>query len=116
MASTCTKACCSGCSLPSRSNPSIVVICLPVQSPAEVTQERVALPSITTVQAPQRPSPQQYLLPVRSKSSLKTLRRLRAASALTCCLVPFTWSSVMVFIGASYQDTCCCARQENKPL
>ena len=39
-------------------------------------QERIGLPSISTVQAPQRPSPQPYLQPVRSRSSRRTLSRL----------------------------------------
>src|SRR5438874_2132957 len=96
MAPTSRKASCKGCSLPLCSTPSIVVICLPAQSPTWVVQDRVALPSIVTVQAPQRPSPQPYLLPLRSRSSRKTLSRLRAGSTSTRCLLPLTWNSVAV--------------------
>src|SRR5260370_14959137 len=77
MAPTSKNASCNGCSFPSFSSPSIVAICLPAQSPTCVVQDLVALPSIVTVQAPHRPSPQPYLLPLRSRSSRRTLRRLR---------------------------------------
>src|SRR5947207_5409950 len=75
-------------------------MCLFWHSPTEVTHERTALPSIRTVQAPQRPSPQPYLLPVRSRSSRKTPSRLRDGSVSVRCLVPLTCSSVTLAIGA----------------
>src|SRR5262245_15034948 len=65
----------------------------------EVTHDRTAFPSIRTVQAPQRPSPQTYLLPVKSRSSRRTLRRLRSVSVWTECFAPLTWKSVTRFIG-----------------
>src|SRR5579871_2337843 len=99
MAPTSKNASWSGCSLPSCANPSMVPICLPTQSPTCVVQDRVGLPSILTVQAPHRPSPQPYLLPHRSRSSRKTLRRLRAGAASMRCLVPLTWSSVTDVMG-----------------
>src|SRR3954471_4134551 len=55
----------------------------PATSASDVIQERVALPSITTVQAPHSPSPQPYLQPASSKSSRRTLSRLRLGSAAT---------------------------------
>src|SRR5262249_43501491 len=83
------------------SRPSMVVMRFPSHSPTGVTQERVALPSMTTVHAPQRPSPQPYLLPVRSKSSRRTLSRLCAGSTLSRCLLPLTCNSAILSIGAS---------------
>jgi hypothetical protein len=44
-------------------------------APTMVTQERRGVPSISTVHAPQRPSPQPYLAPVSSRSSRRTLGR-----------------------------------------
>src|SRR5665811_1834323 len=46
-------------------SPSIVVICLPVASLTGTLQERTAMPSIWTVQAPHCAMPQPYLVPVR---------------------------------------------------
>src|SRR4051812_19247121 len=47
-----------------------------------------------TVQAAHWPSPQPYLVPVRSRSSRRTLRRVRSASASMRRVAPFTWTSV----------------------
>ena len=43
--------------------------------------ERRAIPSTHTVHAPHCPSPQPYLLPVRSKSSRNTLSSIRSGCA-----------------------------------
>ena len=43
----------------------MVVICLPAASLTETPQERIATPSIWTVQAPHCAMPQPYLVPVR---------------------------------------------------
>ncbi len=45
----------------------MVVIFAPAAAAAGMEQERVAAPSISTVQAPHWPSPQPYFVPVRSK-------------------------------------------------
>src|SRR5215210_4159151 len=45
---------------------------LPTACEAEVWQERTALPSICTVQAPHRPEPQPYLVPVSLTCSRMT--------------------------------------------
>src|SRR5262252_1135358 len=63
-------------------------------------QDRVGFPSINTVQAPHWPSPQPYLLPVKSRSSRKTLSRLLSASASMRRLLPFTLISLILSIGA----------------
>jgi len=59
-----TNACCSGCSVPSRASPSMVVTSFPSTSLSEVRQERTAVRSTTTVHEPQSPTPQPYLVPV----------------------------------------------------
>src|ERR1700704_3405864 len=48
----------------------MVVICLPTASLACTPQERIATPSIWTVQAPHCAMPQPYLVPVRPAFSL----------------------------------------------
>src|SRR3954447_15820308 len=66
-----------------------------------VLQERVALPSTRTVQAPQRPSPQPYLQPVRSRSSRRTLSRVRSASASRSRRAPLTCRCLTVAMKGS---------------
>src|SRR5262245_5295127 len=74
----------------------MVWIFLPSALPTAVLHERVARPSIRPVQAPARSSPQPYLQLVRSRSSCRTLSRLRLASAATARREPLTWSSLIV--------------------
>src|SRR5437868_1490900 len=95
-ASSSRNASCSGCSRPSFSRLSIVRIGFSATLPTGVMQERVGCPAIKTVQAPHCPSPQPYLLPVRPRSSRRTLNRLRSESALTLSLDPLTFSSVIL--------------------
>lgn len=80
----------TGCSLPSCSSPSMVVTCLPAAAEADVMQDWDASPSISTVHAPQLPSPQPYFVPVRPSSLRSTLRRLRSRSTCRLCRFPFT--------------------------
>src|ERR1700743_903092 len=61
-----SQACCTGCSLPFCARPSIVVIFLPAASLAGSEQDRTAVPSISTVQAPHCAMPQPYLVPRQS--------------------------------------------------
>src|SRR5437762_1127222 len=75
----------------------MVVMAFSAHVPTAVTQERVALPSIKTVHAPHRPSPQPYLLPVRSRSSRRTLSRLRSESAVMERWAPLT--SICLTVG-----------------
>ena len=58
----------------------MVVICLPSAAFTVVRQDRTGAPSRSTVQAPHCPSPQPYLVPVRSSSSRSTARRERSGS------------------------------------
>src|SRR4029077_2182998 len=53
-----------------------------------VMQERWALPSIKTVHAPHWPSPQPYLLPVRSSCSRSTESKVSFGSASTRTVWP----------------------------
>src|SRR5262249_28169199 len=81
------------CKRPCFSSPSMVTIRLLLAEDTLVTQDRVATPSIRTVQAPHWPSPHPYLLPVKSRSSRNTHRRLLSGSHFTRRLDPLTWSS-----------------------
>src|SRR6202171_1264237 len=50
--------------MPLAARPSMVVICLPATALTGTEQERIATPSIWTVQAPHWAMPQPYLVPV----------------------------------------------------
>src|SRR5215475_4516192 len=69
------------------------MIFFPAAEPTGVTHERVGCPSISTVQAPHWPSPHPYLLPVRSRSSRRTERRLRLESVSSLRATLFMLSS-----------------------
>ena len=75
-----------------------MVVTAPATFPAATAQERVATPSISTVQAPQTPIPQPYLVPVRPSSSRKTQSSGIASSTSTVCAAPFTVSLTTVQI------------------
>src|SRR5215469_306458 len=77
------RACCTGWRRSPLASPSIVVICLPETELTRVMHERCDFPSISTVHAPHWPSPQPYLLPVRSRYSRNTVRRLVCGSTST---------------------------------
>src|SRR2546423_5982027 len=74
----------------------------PAHSATEVTHERLALPSISTVHAPHSPSPQPYLQPVSERSSRSTLSRLRLGSAVDSCGCPLMCREVFVATSASF--------------
>src|SRR6266571_6468863 len=101
IASALIKASCNGVSLPSFSKPSIVVICFPAARATWVMHERVATPSISTVHAPHWPSPQPYLLPVKSRSLRKTDSRLTVESTSTVTFFPLTLRLVILTINTS---------------
>src|SRR6185437_6104678 len=84
------KAAWTGCRLPFRSRPSIVVMDLPTASASGVRQERRATPLMITVQAPHWPSPQPYFVPVKPISSRRTKRRGMSGSLTTEYCLPFT--------------------------
>src|SRR5262249_37153751 len=98
-------ASCIGCSFPSGARPSMVTIFLPATLPTRVTHDRVGAPSISTVQAAHWPSPHPYFVPVRSKSSRSTLRRVRSESASIRRFEPLTSSSVILGIGSFSRET-----------
>jgi hypothetical protein len=66
------KACCSGCGFSSVPSPSSVVTSFPSIEPTGVTQERLAAPLTSTVQAPHCVMPQPYLAPFSSRSLRST--------------------------------------------
>jgi hypothetical protein len=66
------NAVCSGCGFAIEPSPSMVVISLAATALTGVTQEGVALPSISTAQAPHCASPQPNLAPLSSRSLRST--------------------------------------------
>src|SRR2546426_6090434 len=66
----------------------MVVTCLPTAALTGVTQERTALPSMCTVQAPHRAIPQPYLVPVRPTCSRIAHNRGVLGSTLTSLAFP----------------------------
>src|SRR5229473_3429637 len=91
-------ACCTGCSRPSFSRPSMVVTGLPTAALTGIWQERRGAPPISTVQAPHWPSPQPYLLPVKPSSSRRTYSRGVSGSYCTGYRLPFTSISIALGI------------------
>src|SRR6266446_7766667 len=75
----------------------IVVICLPSAEATGSTQERTALPSRCTVQAPHIATPQPYLVPVRPTCSRIAQRRGVLGSTLTSSDLPLIVKRAMVF-------------------
>src|SRR5690348_18313596 len=79
----------------------MVVIALPSAADTVVTQERTALPSISTVQAPHWAMPQPYLVPVRPSVSRSTHKSGVRGSAFACNDFPLTFRTAMaVSIGS----------------
>ena len=68
--------------------PSMVVTFLPATSAIVVWQERTALPSTWTVQAPHRPDPQPNLVPVSFRCSRTTQSSGVSASTSTLAALP----------------------------
>src|SRR5215469_18636756 len=73
----------------------MVVIFLSATVPTRVMHERCAFPSTNTVQAPHWPSPQPYLLPVRSRCSRNTVSKLVCGSASTLYAFPLIASPIV---------------------
>ena len=67
----------------------VKLLALPWTALRGVRQERVGMPATRTMQAPHCPSPQPYLVPVRSSSSRRTWRSGRSGSLLTVRVMPF---------------------------
>src|SRR6185295_11224893 len=74
----------------------MVVIFLPRASPTVVWQERTALPSRWTVQAPQRPEPHPYLVPVSLRCSRTTQSSAVSGSASTFTVLPLIVNATAV--------------------
>src|ERR1035438_3391002 len=72
----------------------MVTMRLPATAPPLVRQDFVATPSTSTVHAAHCPSPQPNFVPVRSRSSRRTLRSVRSGSTSIRRRPPFTDSSV----------------------
>src|SRR5579864_9359376 len=73
----------------------MVVICLPAASATGTEQERVATPSICTVQAPHCAMPQPYLVPVMPMVSRITHRSGVSASTSTVWAWPLMDSEII---------------------
>src|SRR5215467_8775648 len=85
----------------------MVVIDLPSTSDTGMAQERVALPSICTVQAPHDAIPQPNLVPVSLRCSRKTHRSGVLASTPTSLRTPLTVKATMCFppfVGENFLD------------
>src|SRR5215468_4983442 len=95
------KACWRACGLSSEPTPSIVVISLVVTALTGVTQERTALPSTSTVQAPHCASPQPNFAPLSSRSLRSTYSNGVSGSAGTERLTPLTLR-LMAMLGVSH--------------
>src|SRR6266700_103677 len=79
----------TGC-VPSADSPSMVVTALPATADAGMLHERVAWPSIRTVQAPHWAMPQPYLVPVSFKESRSTHSNGVSGSTSAVCAIPLT--------------------------
>src|SRR6185295_8099732 len=86
------KASCTGWSFPFTSSPSIVVTSFPATEWTGVIHEGDGLPFINTVHAPQAPSPQPYLLPVRQIQSRSTANKSVSGSTVISCCTPLTFN------------------------
>src|SRR6266436_9325709 len=77
-------------------SPSMVVMALPVASPAMTEQDRAASPLIWTVQAPHSARPQPNLVPVRFSSSRKAQRSGVCGSMSRWCGWPLMFNVIMI--------------------
>ena len=76
----------------------MVVICLPATALTGTEQERVATPSMCTVQAPHWAMPQPYLVPVRPIVSRNTHSRGVRASTSTLWDWPLMDSEIILIL------------------
>ena len=75
----------------------MVMMSLLVVVPAAVIHDREGLPFISTVQAPQAPSPQPYLLRVKFSWWRNTLINATSGSTFTSRFEPFTFKTLIKF-------------------
>ena len=90
------KACWTGCKLASGPRPSRVVTLRPLTALAGNSQEFSGLPSTRTVQAPQCPVPQPYLVARNSKRLRNMFRSETLSTAWTVTARPFTENSILL--------------------
>src|SRR5664279_3109330 len=88
----------------------MVVTFLPATCETAVWQERVALPSTWTVQAPHRPAPQPNLVPVSFMCSRTTQSNGVSGSTSTFAALPFTVSEIAA-ISSLPRDSHCDLRK-----
>ncbi len=74
----------------------MVVTFLPATFDTAIWHERIALPSIWTVQAPHRPEPQPNFVPVSFRCSRTTQSNGVSGSASTVAALPFTVIAIAV--------------------
>src|SRR5687768_10374469 len=94
------NACCSGWSWPVWAMPSTVVMFLPCASTPRTRQELTMRPSMRTVQAPQLPSLQPSLAPVRFNTSRSVSSRLWRGSTRNSVSSPLMVAVTWIFAGA----------------
>src|ERR1700688_760506 len=83
----------TGC-VPSADSPSMVVTVLPATADAAMLHDRVAWPSMRTVQAPHWAMPQPYLVPVSFNESRRTHSSGVSGSTSAVCAIPLTISEI----------------------
>src|SRR5436190_17664333 len=91
-----SQAFCTGCDDVS-DKPSMVVTDFPATSDTWVWQENARLPSMWTMQAPQRPAPQPNLVPVSLSPSRITHSNGVAGGASVDAAFPFTVKLVAIY-------------------
>src|SRR5277367_3230119 len=84
----------------------MVVIFVPVTEEAMVRQDRLALPSISTVQAPHCPSPQPYFVPVMSSRLRNTESKVSSAGARTGSSEPLMLRRKSIQIPPAQAERC----------
>src|SRR3954453_17975653 len=92
---------------------SMVVILALCRLPTGVWHERWAAPFTWTVQAPQRPAPHPYLVPMRPSSSRNTHNKGISGGASNWCTCPLICSSYFIALLHPEDDSCLvCADRE----
>src|SRR5580698_6894396 len=82
----------------------MVVICLEPTEPTGTWHDRVATPSICTVQAPHWAMPQPYLVPVSPIVSRNTQSNGVSASTSTLWVLPLIESAIMLAFLHQHRD------------
>src|SRR5215472_14808036 len=90
-----------GCSWPSFSSPSTVVISAPSACTANTVQDFTAWPFSSTVQAPQYVVSHPMCVPVSSSCSRRNSTNKSRGSTSRECAWPLTFTSIRTFCGAS---------------